>query len=169
MPSGPPQLAASSLQQLQGFLVLFGFLIRIHRQRAHQHRRPYGPQTHCRSVGDNGRKRKPVCEQRGPQPRRPGGWSSMQSRGATLVISVALAMSGLVVADSARAATTCSGQHDVCFNACLTFGFGKGRQDNPHPQPPDVCRRHCIGWKTECMTTGCWNGDLVKICGLGKR
>jgi hypothetical protein len=83
---------------------------------------------------------------------------------------VALAISGLALAaNSARATTTCSGQYDVCFNACLTFGFRKGRRNNPHPQPPDVCRRHCIGWKTECMTTGCWNGDLVKVCGLGKR
>ena len=109
------------------------------------------------------------CGERGRESRRPGGWSSMPSLGATLVISVALAMSGLVAANPARAATTCSGQYDVCFNACLTFGFGKGRQSNPHPQPPDVCRRHCIGWKTACMTTGCRNGDLVKICGLGKR
>ena len=125
--------------------------------------------TPCPDVGVTAVSGKPVREQRGRPPRRPRGWCAMQSLGVTLVISVALAMSGLVAANPARAATTCSGQYDVCFNACLTFGFGKGRQSNPHPQPPDVCRRHCIGWKTACMTSGCWNGDLVKICGLGRR
>jgi hypothetical protein len=52
---------------------------------------------------------------------------------------------------------------------CVQYGFGRHRADKPHPQSPGTCRNHCIDWKTECMHTGCWNGDLVQLCGLGKR
>ena len=95
----------------------------------------------------------------------------MKVRGlAPLVGVLAIVASDMVLeSPSARAAGSCSSQYDVCFDACVKYGFGAGRKSNPHPQPPDVCRNHCVGWKSECMSTGCWNGDLYKACGLTKR
>jgi hypothetical protein len=74
---------------------------------------------------------------------------------------------GLV--SSAHSAGTCTGQYDTCFNMCRQYGFGRHRADHPHPQSANTCRDHCIGWKTGCMQTGCWSGDLVQVCGLQKR
>ena len=69
----------------------------------------------------------------------------------------------------AAAATSCTGQYGTCFKMCRQFGFGRHRVAHPHPQSAAACREHCIGWKSACMQTGCWNADLVQVCGLQRR
>jgi hypothetical protein len=70
---------------------------------------------------------------------------------------------------ASEAATTCTGQYGTCFSMCRQYGFGRHRADHPHPQSAATCRNHCIDWKTACLWTGCWNADLVQVCGLLKR
>lgn len=69
----------------------------------------------------------------------------------------------------ASAASSCTEQYGTCFSMCRNYGFGRHRADHPHPQSTATCRDHCIGWKTACIQSGCWNGDLVEVCGLQKR
>lgn len=71
-------------------------------------------------------------------------------------------------ANAAQAATSCSGQYGTCFSMCQKYGYGRHRVDHPHPQSAAACHDHCIGWKSTCLQTGCWNGDLIKLCGLAK-
>ena len=94
----------------------------------------------------------------------------MQATKAVLV-ACAVAIAGLILfapTNSARATNSCSGQYGTCFSMCKQYGFGRNRADHPHPQSAETCYNHCIGWKTGCLQTGCWNGDLVKGCGLSK-
>ncbi len=88
------------------------------------------------------------------------------------IVLVAFAMAYLVLISEthmARAADTCSEQYGTCFSMCKQYGFGRNRADHPHPQSAETCRDHCVGWKSGCLQTGCWDGDLVHVCGLGKR
>ncbi len=75
---------------------------------------------------------------------------------------------GLMCAGAAVAAQSCSAQYGVCFDLCVKYGFGRGRTDHPHPQAPATCRNHCTGWRTACLTSGCWAGDLVQLGGLDR-
>jgi len=89
-----------------------------------------------------------------------------------VIIACGVALTGpalIAPLNPARAASTCSGQYQTCFTMCVQYGFGRHRADRPHPQSPEACRNHCIGWKNGCLQTGCWKGDLVQLCGLGKR
>ena len=87
-----------------------------------------------------------------------------------VLIAVAMAAPVLIAETyTARAADSCSGQYETCFSMCEKYGFGRNRADHPRPQSSETCHNHCIGWKTECLRTGCWNGDLVKVCELKKR
>jgi hypothetical protein len=63
----------------------------------------------------------------------------------------------------------CTAQNGVRIAACTQYGIGRGRKQDPHPMPIEFCHRHCAAWYAGCLTSGCWNGDLVRICGLNKK
>jgi hypothetical protein len=86
-------------------------------------------------------------------------------------IIVALLAAALLAShvSASAAATSCSGQYGTCFSMCEKYGYGRHRTDHPHPQTAAACHDHCIGWKTACLRTGCWRGDLIQICGLAKK
>jgi hypothetical protein len=95
------------------------------------------------------------------------------SRLAQLVSVIALIESlSLVVVQAQEgcgSARTCTEQYRICVSTCIKYGLGTRRMSQPKPQPPQICQQHCIGWKTDCMTTGCWKGDLCQACGLAKQ
>ena len=93
----------------------------------------------------------------------------MQLIRAVLVAFVMAVLALIAATNVARAAGSCSEQYGTCFSMCKQYGFGRNRADHPHPQSAETCRNHCMGWKTGCLQTGCWNGDLVQVCGLSKR
>ena len=93
----------------------------------------------------------------------------MQLIRAVLVAFVMAVLALIAATHVARAAGSCSEQYGTCFSMCKQYGFGRNRADHPHPQSAETCRNHCMGWKTGCLQTGCWNGDLVQVCGLSKR
>jgi hypothetical protein len=86
-----------------------------------------------------------------------------------VLVAVAMAATVLIlVLQTAQASDSCGGQYGTCFSLCEKYGFGRNRADHPHPQSAETCRTHCLGWKMECLQTGCWKGDLVQVCGLSK-
>jgi hypothetical protein len=87
----------------------------------------------------------------------------------TIVLVAALAIGATVASSRTVDARSCGDQNNVCVSMCMKYGTGRNRTSNPHPMPADFCRSHCAGWYAGCSQTGCWNGDLVQLCGLTKR
>lgn len=92
----------------------------------------------------------------------------MQLARTAFVAGIMVALALTIEIRMARAADSCSDQNSTCMSMCRQYGFGRNRADHPHPRSAETCRNHCIGWKTNCLQTGCWNGDLVQVCGLSK-
>ena len=85
------------------------------------------------------------------------------------VVACMMSVALLVGGAKAAAAHDCSGQNGVCIAACLQYGIGRRRQQDPHPMPLEFCHRHCAAWYAGCLKSGCWNADLVRVCGLDKK
>jgi hypothetical protein len=88
---------------------------------------------------------------------------------AVTFLFVTLAISVTAAPSRTFAARSCRDQNNVCVELCMKYGTGRSRMSNPHPMPADFCRSHCAGWYSGCNQSGCWNGDLVQLCGLTKR
>jgi hypothetical protein len=86
------------------------------------------------------------------------------------IVASAIVLFLISVIAPAQASNSCTERYNSCVQICMRDGIGASRRSGvSRPMPADVCQAHCIGWATECKSTGCFNGDLRQECGLIKR
>ena len=89
-------------------------------------------------------------------------------RGVAVVVGM-MAATPAAAGALAAPAHDCNGQNGVCIAACMQYGIGHGRKQDPQPMPAEFCQKHCAAWYAGCLTSGCWNGDFLWVCGLDKK
>jgi hypothetical protein len=87
---------------------------------------------------------------------------------AVVLLTAGVAAALCTLDSFGAAARSCSDQNGICVSVCTAYGIGRGRKSDPHPRSAEFCRHHCAAWYAGCLKTGCWNGDLAKMCGLSK-